>query len=111
MGRKRNRNLSLRSKEAQSVPDPHGTEEEFHTALVKGVLGKLLRKLDAREARVLRLYYGLTPYTEPHTIEEVAEIMGYRSLSHVNMLKTRALFRLRDDPHAEYLAELWEDFA
>lgn len=102
--------VSMSRKELEKIPDPRSTEEEFHTQLVKGVLEKLLRKLEAKEATVLRLYFGLAPNDQPMKMEEVAQAMGFSSLSYVNMLKNRALWKLRNDPHAEYLAELWGDF-
>jgi len=54
---------------------------------------RLLAKLPPRDARVLRLHYGLEG-GRPHTFEEIGRLLGFRR-ERAHQLKKRALARLR----------------
>ena len=62
-------------------------------ALLSAELRRAMASLDPREARVLRLYYGLDG-SQPLTLEEIASVFGL-SRERVRQIKERALGRLR----------------
>ena len=63
----------------------------------------MARNLDAREARLLRLRYGLTD-GRSRSLQECADAMGL-SYSRVYQLSTRCLAKLRQAVEAESLEE------
>jgi RNA polymerase primary sigma factor len=72
--------------------------EQFLVAEVDSALGTL----PAREARILRLYFGLGGLGE-HTLEEIGDLFGI-TRERVRQLRDRALRRLREGPRAAALA-------
>lgn len=62
---------------------------------------KAVRSLAPREAKILRLYFGLEE-ERPHTLEEIGTILGL-SRERVRQIKERALSRLRNAPESEKL--------
>ena len=67
------------------------------------VIAALARNLDAREARLMRLRYGLNDGT-PRSLAECAEAMGL-SQSRVQQLAQRCLKKMRTAAEAESLQE------
>jgi RNA polymerase primary sigma factor len=67
-------------------------EETFEKALIETVHQSLL-VLKPREARVLRMYFGLDG-DEPMTLEEIGEVLGV-TRERVRQIKDRALSKLR----------------
>ena len=67
-------------------------EEMFEKALIETVHNSLLI-LKPREARVLRMYFGLTG-DEPMTLEDIGEVLGV-TRERVRQIKDRALMKLR----------------
>ena len=67
-------------------------EEMFEKALIETVHNSLLI-LKAREARVLRMYFGLSG-DEPMTLEDIGEVLGV-TRERVRQIKDRALMKLR----------------
>jgi RNA polymerase primary sigma factor len=61
-----------------------------------------LRTLPARDAKVLRLYFGLDGGRE-HTLEEIGGVLGV-TRERVRQLRDRALKRLREGPVGQALA-------
>ena len=55
---------------------------------------RLLSPLDERGREVLKMRFGLAPYSEPHTTEEVGEAFGI-TRERVRQLEARALSKLR----------------
>ena len=53
-----------------------------------------LKTLDARDAKVLRLYFGLEGERE-HTLEEIGNLLGV-TRERIRQLRDRALRRLRE---------------
>ena len=75
-----------------------------HVVLVHGEageMGRLQRALQAREAQILRLYFGLD-HPEPLTLEQIGAQLGI-TRERVRQIKERALLRLR---HAGQAAAL-----
>lgn len=62
---------------------------------------KAVRSLAPREAKILRLYFGLKE-ERPHTLEEIGTILGL-SRERVRQIKERALSKLRNAPESEKL--------
>ena len=62
---------------------------------------KAVRSLAPREAKILRLYFGLEE-ERPHTLEEIGTILGL-SRERVRQIKERALSKLRNAPESEKL--------
>lgn len=71
---------------------PQPDEEAFEKALIETVHNSLL-VLKAREARVLRMYFGLDG-DEPMTLEDIGDILGV-TRERVRQIKDRALTKLR----------------
>jgi RNA polymerase primary sigma factor len=71
---------------------PLPDEETFEKALIETVHNSLLI-LKPREARVLRMYFGLAG-DEPMTLEDIGEVLGV-TRERVRQIKDRALLKLR----------------
>ena len=65
-------------------------------------IDRALRALPARDAKVLRLYFGLNDGRE-HTLEEIGSLLGV-TRERVRQLRDRALKRLRDGEMGRALA-------
>jgi RNA polymerase primary sigma factor len=84
---------------AESEDDPdRGVIEQFLIAEVDSALGTL----PPREARILRLYFGIGGLGE-HTLEEIGARFGV-TRERVRQLRDRALRRLREGPRSAALA-------
>ncbi len=85
------------------IPDtqsPGPEKETFERALCESIEG-VLETLKEREARILRLYYGLEG-KEPLTLEEIGRMMGI-TRERVRQIKEKALARLRHVSRARAL--------
>ena len=80
----------LRFLEDDRVPDP--MERTIEWARAQEIM-RTISTLEPREARVLRLYYGLDG-NQPLTLEEIGTIFGL-SRERIRQIKERALDRLR----------------
>ena len=69
-------------------------ELEVENQLLTESISEALRILDARDARVLRLYFGLEGDRE-HTLEEIGNLLGV-TRERIRQLRDRALRRLRE---------------
>ena len=76
---------------ADEVPDP---EEEAMNRFITDEIETALNTLPARDAKVLRLYFGLDGGRE-HTLEEIGAMLGV-TRERVRQLRDRALKRLRE---------------
>ncbi|MEP6692903.1 MAG: RNA polymerase sigma factor RpoD/SigA [Gemmatimonadaceae bacterium] len=76
---------------AEEMPDP---EEEAMNAFLSEEIERALGTLAARDAKVLRLYFGLDGGRE-HTLEEIGSMLGV-TRERVRQLRDRALKRLRE---------------
>ncbi len=70
------------------------TETEVMGRLLVEEVGKAMRGLQPRDAKVLQLYFGLDGERE-HTLEEIGAMLGI-TRERVRQLRDRALIRLRD---------------
>lgn len=77
------------------IPDrtSPGPEEKAHEKLLTEALAKILDTLSGREARVLRLYFGLGG-EEPRSLEEIGKLLGV-TRERVRQIKESALEDLR----------------
>ena len=82
----------------QFAPGPD--EETFENALTETV-ESALSSLKDREAKILRLYYGLDG-DDPMTLEEIGGILGV-TRERVRQIKEKALARLRHASRARFL--------
>jgi RNA polymerase primary sigma factor len=71
-------------------------QDDEQTALVRGVVERMLSSLDARERRILRQRFGLDEQQTPQTLEQIGRHFGV-SKERIRQLETRAIRRLRDD--------------
>ncbi len=78
-----------------------GPEDETYRHALKGTIEEALSTLKDREAKILRLYFGLDDQ-EPMTLEEIGAHMGI-TRERVRQIKERALIRLRHASRARYL--------
>jgi RNA polymerase primary sigma factor len=78
-----------------------GPDEELYTEALQRSIEDALSTLSEREAKVLRLYFGLGD-TEPLTLEQIGERFGI-TRERVRQIKERALSRLRHQSRARFL--------
>ncbi len=76
---------------AEDLPD---TEEQTMERFLSDEVEEALQSLPPRDAKVLRLYFGLDGGRE-HTLEEIGSILGV-TRERVRQLRDRALKRLRE---------------
>ncbi|MDQ6831658.1 MAG: RNA polymerase sigma factor RpoD/SigA [Gemmatimonadota bacterium] len=76
---------------ADEMPDP---EDEAMNRFLSDEIDAALNTLPARDAKVLRLYFGLDGGRE-HTLEEIGAMLGV-TRERVRQLRDRALRRLRE---------------
>src|SRR5512134_3167855 len=84
---------------AEDMPD---TEEKTMERFLSDEVEAALRSLPSRDAKVLRLYFGLDGGRE-HTLEEIGGMLGV-TRERVRQLRDRALKRLRDGSVGKALA-------
>jgi RNA polymerase primary sigma factor len=78
-----------------------GPDEDLYTEALSRSIDDALCTLSEREAKVLRLYFGLGD-TEPLTLEQIGERFGI-TRERVRQIKERALARLRHQSRARFL--------
>jgi RNA polymerase primary sigma factor len=78
-----------------------GPDEDLYTQALSRSIDEALGTLSEREAKVLRLYFGLGD-TEPLTLEQIGERFGI-TRERVRQIKERALSRLRHQSRARFL--------
>jgi RNA polymerase primary sigma factor len=78
------------------------TEDEVEEHLLTERIGRALETLQPRDAKVLRLYFGLEGGRE-HTLEEIGDILGV-TRERIRQLRDRALKRLREGEEGQALA-------
>jgi RNA polymerase primary sigma factor len=78
-----------------------GPDDEVYEHALKRSIDDALGTLTEREARVLRLYFGLDD-TEPMTLEQIGESFGI-TRERVRQIKEKALLRLRHQSRARFL--------
>ena len=86
------------------LPDkqnPGPDEQAFERALTEAI-ESMLTDLKEREARILRLYFGLEN-KEPMTLEQIGQMMGI-TRERVRQIKEKALARLRHAKRARALS-------
>jgi RNA polymerase primary sigma factor len=76
---------------AEDMTNP---EEEYMNRFVSEEIARALATLPARDAKVLRLYFGLDGGRE-HTLEQIGSMLGV-TRERVRQLRDRALKRLRE---------------
>jgi RNA polymerase primary sigma factor len=69
-------------------------EMDVESRLLSEAVGEALETLEARDAKVLRLYFGLEGERE-HTLEEIGNMLGV-TRERIRQLRDRALRRLRE---------------
>ena len=78
-----------------------GPDEELYNEALQNSINDALGTLNEREAKVLRLYFGLGD-ADPLTLEEIGERFGI-TRERVRQIKERALGRLRHQSRARFL--------
>ena len=84
------------------LADETDVEEVVEQRLLKRHIAEGLRRLRPRDARVVRLYYGLQG-EDPHTLEQIGRLLGV-TRERVRQLRDRALRELREGPEGQSLA-------
>lgn len=79
-----------------------GPDDETYERALSGTVEEALGTLKEREARVLRLYFGLEDGHDPMTLEEIGALLGI-TRERVRQIKEKALVRLRHASRARYL--------
>jgi len=92
-----NRLLDYIPDNVNATPD----EQTFEKALTESV-EEALSTLKEREARILRLYFGLDSAAEPMTLEQIGVMLGI-TRERVRQIKEKALSRLRHVSRARAL--------
>jgi RNA polymerase primary sigma factor len=90
------------------LPDQYspGPEEEAFEHALKATIEDSLSSLKEREAKILRLYFGLDDQ-DPMTLEEIGEILGV-TRERIRQIKEKALGRLRHASRARFLETFQE---
>jgi RNA polymerase primary sigma factor len=85
------------------LPDQYapGPEDEAFEHALKDTIEEALATLKEREAKILRLYFGLDDQ-DPMTLEEIGAILGI-TRERVRQIKEKALVRLRHASRARFL--------
>ena len=78
-----------------------GPEDEAYERALKQTIEEALSSLKEREAKILRLYFGLDDQ-DPMTLEEIGELLGI-TRERVRQIKEKALVRLRHASRARFL--------
>jgi RNA polymerase primary sigma factor len=78
-----------------------GPEDEAYERALKQTVEAALSTLKEREAKILRLYFGLDDQ-DPMTLEEIGAILGI-TRERVRQIKEKALMRLRHASRARFL--------
>jgi RNA polymerase primary sigma factor len=84
------------------VDDQSDAEAQAMDQFLSEEIERALRTLPARDAKVLRLYFGLDGGRE-HTLEEIGAMLGV-TRERVRQLRDRALKRLREGEVGRALA-------
>jgi RNA polymerase primary sigma factor len=79
-----------------------GPDDETYERALASTVEDALSTLKTREARVLRLYFGLEDGHDPMTLEEIGALLGI-TRERVRQIKEKALVRLRHASRARYL--------
>lgn len=99
-----NNNLIRRSNSNNNIQDENEIMLMERTQLQADLIATMARNLDSREARLMRLRYGLTTDGQTRSIQQCADAMGL-SYTRVNQLAKRCLEKLRQAADAESLEE------
>jgi RNA polymerase primary sigma factor len=85
------------------LPDQYspGPEDEAYERALKETVEDSLSTLKEREAKILRLYFGLDDQ-DPMTLEEIGALLGI-TRERVRQIKEKALLRLRHASRARFL--------
>jgi RNA polymerase primary sigma factor len=78
-----------------------GPEDEAFDHALRQTIEELLSSLKEREAKIIRLYFGLDDQ-EPMTLEEIGSLMGI-TRERVRQIKEKALVRLRHGSRSRFL--------
>ena len=78
-----------------------GPEDEAYDQALRKTIEDALSTLKDREAKILRLYFGLDEQ-EPMTLEEIGTLLGI-TRERVRQIKEKALLRLRHASRARFL--------
>jgi RNA polymerase primary sigma factor len=84
------------------LTDESSLDESIEALLLKQHIADALRDLRPRDARVVRLYYGLQG-EQSHTLEEIGQLLGV-TRERVRQLRDRALRELKEGKRGEALA-------
>jgi RNA polymerase primary sigma factor len=79
-----------------------GPDDETYERALAFTIEEALGTLKEREARVLRLYFGLEDGKDPMTLEEIGALLGI-TRERVRQIKEKALIRLRHASRARFL--------
>jgi RNA polymerase primary sigma factor len=79
-----------------------GPDDETYDRALHSTIQEALGTLKEREARVLRLYYGLEEGKDAMTLEEIGALLGI-TRERVRQIKEKALVRLRHASRARFL--------
>ena len=94
------RNIS--SDAERFLADEVSLEDAVESLLLRQHISEALRSLRPRDARVVRLYYGLQG-EESHTLEQIGQLLGV-TRERVRQLRDRALRELKEGAQGEALA-------
>ena len=84
------------------LTDGISLEQNFENRVIQESIAVALQSIRPRDARVVRLYYGLQGES-PHTLEQIGQVLGV-TRERVRQLRDRALRELRNGESGSILA-------
>ena len=79
-----------------------GPDDDTYERALNNTIEEALGSLKEREAKVLRLYFGLEDGRDPMTLEEIGSLLGI-TRERVRQIKEKALVRLRHASRSRFL--------
>lgn len=82
-------------------------EQEVGKSLLENEIDKILRQLSEREEGVIRMRYGVHPYTRQHTLDQIGDRFGV-TRDRIRQIESKTLEKLRHPSRSEHLRD-WVD--
>jgi RNA polymerase sigma factor (sigma-70 family) len=79
-------------------------EQEASRLFLEDEIDKILRQLSEREEGVIRMRYGIHPYTRQHTLDEIGDRFGVTRVR-IRQIEAKTLEKIRHPSRSEHLRD------